>query len=204
MAITVLRPQTAPSLPGLLELIEVKKHLRIDCGDDDGVIERLTNAAIEWVESETGALMKLQSWMFKLDGFPVDGEPIVLPRGPIAAVPTIAYIDTAGASQTWASTNYACNLAHLPAMVWLKSGKYYPATANQRQAVTITADLGFSSGSGDENYIPDSMIQAVHMLVAHWYENRGEVSPGVINPESTDIPAGVRALVAHNWCGTYY
>lgn len=67
----------------------------------------------------------------------------------------------------------------------------WAVTQSGRSAAGIEIDI--TAGYGDAaSDVPEALRQAVRLLVAHWYENRGLATTGAI----TVLPATVAALLA--------
>ena len=73
----------------------------------------------------------------------------------------------------------------------VKSGQSWPGTTLKTAAgVTITFVAGYGATSAS---VPESIRQAILLLVGHWYENR-EATVGVGNMQV--LPMGVKALLS--------
>jgi uncharacterized phiE125 gp8 family phage protein len=98
-------------------LADAKAQCRIDADqhDEDGLVDGLIQAATQHVESFTHRALITQTWDETFDGFPCgyDGE-IWLSKPPVSAVSSLSYIDSAGATQVWASSNYTKDLPVRP------------------------------------------------------------------------------------------
>jgi hypothetical protein len=64
-------------------LAEAKSHLRLDSSDEDLLVESLIVAAREYIEEQTRLSLVATRWLYRLDGFPLDGGEIELPRRPM-------------------------------------------------------------------------------------------------------------------------
>ena len=175
---------TAPAVEPIT-LSTAKLHLRVDTADEDGLISSLLTAARQHVESYTHRALVTQTWDWKLDAFPSDGEPFVLPLPPVISVTSITYLDTAGASQTWGASNYITDLPAgdyaSRARIAAGYGVAYPATYAVINAVTVR----FVAGYGAASTVPEAIKAAIKILVADWYATR-ETAPGVTVPTSVD------------------
>lgn len=172
-------------------LTDVKQHLRVEIEQDDDYITGLINAAVEYIEQETGRDFFGRTWDLVLCGFPRSGKgKIELPRPPLLSVESVTYHDTANASQTLDSSEYyTIKPTNLPG--YIEPVEVWPDTYDRPDAVAIR----FSTGSQ-----PDIFKHAVRMLVGHWYESRETV---VIGNISKDIEHGVSRLVGLLRVGGY-
>lgn len=181
----VLVSKTA-TLP--VALTEVKQHLRVEIEQDDDYITALINAAVEYIEQETGRDFFGRTWDLVLPAFP-RGK-IELPRPPLLSVDSVTYHDTNNASRALDSSEYyTIKPTNLPG--YIEPVEVWPDTYDRPDAVAIR----FSTGSQ-----PDIFKHAVRMLVGHWYESRETV---VIGNISKDIEHGVSRLVGLLRVGGY-
>lgn len=126
-----------------------------------------------------------------LDWFPAG--PIVLPWPPLLTITSIAYIDLAGDSQTWASSNYQIDITGERGSVRPVPTATYPTTeAGRVNAVTVEFTAGYGTTAAS---VPKQTRLAILMLAAHWYENREPVVVGTI---VATLPFHVESLVDAN------
>jgi uncharacterized phiE125 gp8 family phage protein len=184
---------TAPSFEPL-SLAEAKAHLRVDVADEDTLISSLVSAARLYVEARTGRMLPQRTFVVEFDGFPINGEDIVLPFAPVSAVASMSYFDTEGTTRSMTvGTNYRLALGlHLPRIKLPVLSTAWPDCANVSDAVSVSLTAGYSGG----NAVPEVIKHAMRLLVGHWYENREAVVTGTI---SSDVGMTVDALcgIAH-------
>jgi uncharacterized phiE125 gp8 family phage protein len=172
---------------------EAKAHCRIDLNDDDALVDGLIKAAREWCENRIGQQFMPATWRLKLDRFP--SWTIELPRPPLTAVSSVVYLDTAGASQTLSSSLYRVDTDSMPGRLTPAYSQLWPVTYSVTSAVTITYTAGYASASA----VPQSIKQAILLLVGHWYENREATSDANLR----EIPQAVESLLMSQWHGSY-
>lgn len=184
--------KTAPASEPL-SLEEVKAHLREPGTDEDALIEGLRLAAREYVEAYTNRALFTQSWYLKLDAFPCDDAPIVLPKPPCQSVTAITYVDQNGTTQTWSSSLYQTALPSGPKAQYGRIQpayqQSYPLTRSQPEAVTVEFIAGWSTVA----LIPESIRRAMLLMIGHWYTHRESVVVGTI---TESLPQAVDALLA--------
>ena len=168
-----------------LSLVEVKQHLRLTHDSEDALLVLYLQAARDYVERVTRRQLLPATYTLKLDAF--GGRAIALPRPPLQSVTSIAYLDTAGASQTLAATVYGVDTASEPGRVYLKYGQSWPSTYSQLQAVTITYIAGWT---GDTT-LPHGLKMALLLLMGHLYEHR----EATVEKALVDIPHGLTRLL---------
>jgi len=139
-----------------------------------------------------------QTWDLKLDGFlnysAVTGSGAIwFPKAPLISVTSLNYIDTNGATQTWAASNYTVDAPTGPTA---RQGRltpawsiYYPVARTVPNAVVVR----FVAGYGAAAAVPAPIKSAMKLLIGNWYKNR---EAGQIIRGSADIlPFGVDALL---------
>ena len=164
-----------------------KIFLRVDGADDDALIEALIGAAVDHLDGRAGILgrcLVTQVWQYQAAGFQRQFS-LGMP-GAVAA--TVYYFDQDGFSQelpqeniTFVDTSRGSCLVvadRLPTAVW-----YGP----------VTIDVTFGTASDE---VPAALVQAIRMLVAHWYAHREAVASG----SAMEVPLGVNALIGpYRW-----
>lgn len=174
-ALVLTRATDAAAEP--VSTAEAKTHLRVDHTDDDTYIDTLVSSARQWLEEEYGVAMINQTWTLKLRDWPDGDGEIWLPRYPLSSVTSIAYVDEDGTTQTWASSNYSVDTDSRPGRVRLAYDKNWPGTRDQGDAITVTYVAGYGAAATD---VPDPMVAAVKLLLAHLYRNREPEITGTV------------------------
>lgn len=140
---TVLHYVDYLSVAPAIEPVSVADAKRNSDYDDpyrDQDFARWITEARKRVEHDARLSLVNQTRIRKLDAFP--GVAYLECIAPLVSVTSLAYIDQAGSTQTWASSNYEVDTArHL---VWLAYEKSWPDTRDIQNAVTLT----YVSGHG--------------------------------------------------------
>lgn len=185
---------TAPTAEPI-DLDDAKRHLRVDHSDDDELIGALIPAARLYVENATERALMTQTWDMKRDAFPSSGCAIRLFKPPVSAVTSIVYVDADGVSQTWDSSNYRTSLPTGPfcqrGQIEPTYGVSWPETRPVSDAVTVKCVHGYGAASA----VPEALVQAMYLLIGHWYENREAVNT-TIGANVSTVPMAVDALLA--------
>lgn len=179
-----LRQTVAPTQEPLT-IEELREHLRIDTTDEDALLLLYAQAAREQVERTTRRQLLTATYQLLLDGF--SSCRVLLPRAPLQSVTSVAYLDTAGASQTLATSVYGVDTASEPGRLYLKSAQTWPSTLSQPQAVTVTYKAGWLT----RGEVPGMLKAAMLLIVGHLYEHR----EATIEKALTMIPNGVERLL---------
>jgi len=153
-----------------LGLADAKAFLRVEHSDDDTLIAALCKAARLQVERATGRRYGDQLWRLVLDAWPECG-PVRLPLAPVSAVEAARLRDLAGAETMIDTTDWILDPAGFRLVV-----SSPPATLRAFAGIEIDLACG---GAASE-----PVLQAMRLIVAHWYENRsaGDAGQGVSMP----------------------
>jgi uncharacterized phiE125 gp8 family phage protein len=163
-------------------LVQAKAQCRVDDTTEDSLIEGYIAAARSHVEAYCNTPLVSRTITAKCDSF-CDFERF--PLGPLTSVSSVAYVDTDGANQTLAGTVYELRSDGLEASIVLKYNQSWPSIQSGSR-ITVTGVAGYTA-------IPDDIIHAILLLIAHWFENREAVGNGVVI-----LPMGVDALLCNH------
>lgn len=168
----------------ILTLGQVKAHLRIDIEDDDEQLARMVEAAITHAERYTGRAIGSQVLTLLLDEW---SDCIELPYPPVATVDEVRYLDSAGASQTVDAADYRADVNSVPARLTPAYSLSWPAARAVTNAIEVDYTTGYTA-------VPEEIIQAMLLMIGHWYENREDV---VIGTGATVVPMSSTYLLDH-------
>jgi uncharacterized phiE125 gp8 family phage protein len=155
---------------------EVQNWLRLD--EPDPALAGLISAARDWFERACDRQFTVATYELRLRLFTFQIE---IPYPPLVSVLSVQYLDVASVLQTVATTTYDVVTSRVPAVIQQAFGKVWPVTAVHPEAVRIT----YSAGA-----VSDLVKTGIKMLVAHWYENRGDGG----SPVKDDVPPAVKAI----------
>jgi uncharacterized phiE125 gp8 family phage protein len=211
-----------------LTVSQAKDWLRVDSDDatQDTVIGSLIKAARVYAEKATGRAFITQRWLATYDRFPrysssavwtqyadalwdqripqtelsgkwwPDKATIRLPKPPLQQVVSVLYIDTSGAQVTLDPSQYVVDTTTEPGRIAPSYGNIWPIIRQQLGAVQVSFFAGYGA---DASAVPDTLLTALKLLVAAWFENREAVAAGAPQP----VPLGVEALLGMEWTGEY-
>jgi uncharacterized phiE125 gp8 family phage protein len=167
-----------------ITLAEMKAYLRVD--DDpaqDDLIAGLIKAARLMIEAASRRILIAQRWRVVLDRWPPGGT-IVLPLSPVIAIDRIQVTDAAGVATDLPPDAYEGDLlSDSPRIV--ASGVSDPGKPRNGIAIELRAGYGAAADA-----VPATLKLAIRILVAHWFEHRGDVAGEQI------LPPEALALVA--------
>lgn len=187
---TTAEPVYSPIL-----LDELKDHLRIDGAGEDASLGAFITSSVALVERWLGGALINRSVDIYLDAWPsmgtaqVQTDPwwngvadgamphltqerlhVSLPIKPVSSIAAIRVKDATGTEILWNSDNYYLKPGLTPAVV-RKYGRLWPVPGVPAEGIRISAIAGFGA---DWNAVPAGIRQAVLMLAAHLYYNRGD------------------------------
>ncbi len=178
-------------MPPALEpvsLADAKHFLRVAHDDDDDVIAALIAAARVHVEAQTRRALIAQTWRLVRDVWPASGRLPVLPV-PLQEVTAIRVLDTDGGLHLLDAEDFAIDRVSAPAVLAFTRGA--PRVPGKLAAgIEVDIDVGYGEEPDD---VPAPLRQAIRMLVAHWYENRGVIAA---SGEVAAMPQSVSSLIA--------
>lgn len=175
---------TAPATdPVTLE--DVKAHLRVFFNDDDPYIAALIKAAVSHLDAYRGILNRCivsQAWQTTYCRFCRTME---TPFTDTTAV-VMKYYDADDVLQTIDDESYRAYSDHIEFV----SGYSFPQIERRDDAVQMISTHGY-------DVVPDSLLLAIKILIAHWYRNR---VPVAFSGTAVKIPYTVASLLApHTW-----
>jgi uncharacterized phiE125 gp8 family phage protein len=167
-------------------LDEARAFLRVEHNDDDEVIAALTAGSRIHVEAQTRRALITQSWRITADSWPQDGRLTVLPA-PLQALTAARVYGLDGNTQALDVQAFvpdvgASALAFAP---WA-----LPAPGRLAAGIELDVTVGYGDAAID---VPEPLRQAIRLLTAHWYDNRGLVVAS--GASGALLPSTVAALI---------
>lgn len=179
---------TTPPSGEPLTVAELKSWLRISTSDEDDVLQSLIVSARMTIEAYVRRFCMTQVWRLRMDGWPpsiADATPsITLPLSPFQSVVAIRTYDAASNVTTLDPQNFYAPSSPDCARITFVTAPQPPA--RKTDGVEIDLKVGYGDLASDT---PAPLRKAMTMLVARWYENRGDVDAG-----DAHLPAQVLAL----------
>jgi len=176
---------TAPAIEPV-SLSEAKAFLRVETDEEDPLIAALIASARQYIETQTRLALIVQSWRLVLDSWPACGRVDVRP-GPLRSVAAARVFDFEGNPhevdlQALVPDFGASALAFIPWSV--------PLPARIGAGLEIDVICGYGDTEAD---VPDPLRQAIRLLTAHWFENRGLIAS---DAAAVVLPASAASLIA--------
>ena len=184
MILNELSPPAVTPVP----LREFAAHLRLasgfeDDGAEDAALELYLRAATSAIEARIGKALISRRMVLQLTGWAGMEQP--LPICPVTEVVELRLVDDAGEVTTVPGTDLSLSQDRFCASFGARAGTL-PAIPNGGRAEVV-----FTAGFGPEaNAVPPDLRQAVTILAARYFEDRGRDGVG-----SAVLPFGVLSLL---------
>jgi uncharacterized phiE125 gp8 family phage protein len=169
-------------------LDDAKAFLKVDTADDDDVIAALIAGARIHVEAQTRRALITQSWRLIRDTWPYGGRVPALPV-PLRQLTAARIYRADGSTQSIDPASFIVETAAAPAVLSFANGAT-PAPGRVAAGIELDIVAGYGDSAAD---VPADLRQAIRLLVAHWYENRGLIAVG---QQVGLLPASAAALIA--------
>lgn len=182
----------------LLSVADAKLHARIDEDLQDSQIRNWIVAATTYCENLIRRAFVTQTWRLTMDAWPQGCDPLTsanplnsiqLYRPPLVSVTSVKYLDGNGTQQTWSPSNYRVDTDSEPGRITPVFGQTYPVA----QYTTSAIEIIYVAGYGAASAVPQSIVQAVSLIVSYWALNREAALAGTTSGE---IEFGVKSLLA--------
>ena len=186
-----MRPPVLVTAPAALPVSveDVKRHLRVEASDDDGLITALIQAAVATLDGYSGLLGRClvsQTWRQDFDRFCRQ----MRLRLPASEVSSITWRNSAGQMATVSGDDYALEQDAVGSFVRFKNAWSHPSDLYEAAAVSISYQAGYgeipAADSGAANPVPAPIRTAIILMVGDLYrstkpnfEVRGETVDGV-------------------------
>lgn len=168
-----------------ITLAEAKMYLRVDHDAEDALISSLITAARATVEALTRRVLIDQGWRIVRDAWPASGL-IAAPVNPLREIVAAHVVDAAGEEIELALDAFALDTARLPGLIRVARSAL-PAPGRPLAGIAIDVIAGHGASA---DHVPSPLIEAVRVVLAHFYEHRDVPGPGAA------FPARLDALVA--------
>ena len=195
---------TPPALEPLT-LAEAKAHLRLDTGDEDALVASLIVAARQLVEAHTGRALIAQAWRLVLDDWPTrntfaltpgpfvplgstpNPNTLTLPLGPLISLDAIRVYDAFNVATPLAASTWYVDAQPGGARLQFTTAPREPGRAIAGIEIDVT--VGYGPAASD---VPEALRLAMRMLVARWFEARGDAAT---DSGQAQIPTHIAALL---------
>ncbi len=165
----------------------VKLFLRVTGTDEDQVISRLINAAVDIIEHNTSIVLGSRTYTAYMDSW---SSFVLLNKFPISSIASIKYYDVSNNIQTLATSSYWSSLNGDHGRIIIDD---QPVLFDDR---FDAVEIAFVVGYADWHNIPDSYVELLEIIVADLYDNR---QTGVIGAASNVVKNSGIANMLRNY-----
>lgn len=154
---------TQPSVEPI-SLTDAKTFLKVDGTSEDALITSLITAARVHFENETWMPLCTQTWKLNLDESEVKTY-IGISKSPVQSITHIKYFDENEDQQTLSTGSFQTDVLNEPARIKILT---MPNIYDRMNAMEIQ----FVCGYGVAASVPKPIIEALELLIGHWYQHR--------------------------------
>lgn len=201
-----------------LTLAQAKAYVGIDSTDtsNDTLLADLTTAARRFVEDYTKRALFNQTWDLWLDGIPgagpggrginrgpwwdgvregsivalTGGFPYIeIPKTPLSSITSMTWYDLSDTAQTFDLTTTVTDVDSKPPRLILKVGATWPIGLRPYRSINIRFVAGYDVS--DATKVPAALLQAIRLLVSHFFENREPLVEGRL----AECPLSVKSML---------
>lgn len=177
----ILYTLTTPPATYPISTAEAKAACDVTFSDDDDLIDAYIAAAAGLVEEMAGKSLVSQTWTRTS---PDAVGCVALTKPPLIAVTAMTYYDRDDVEQTLDVSDFYVYKDEDRAWIEPKNDADWPDFMDRQDALSIEFTSGFAT-------VPPELVQAVKMLVSHWYDHRMTATEA----KQTEVPYGVSTLV---------
>jgi len=188
-------------------LEDIKAWLKVDTDTDDALITSLIKAATLEIERYIRRELLTKTFKLYLDTFPSQSiffnlfrssdNPILVKRSRLTDIASIEFFSDSVLT-VFDDTLYDFTIDDQYSSIFLIDiNTIWPITDIRKQSVQITFDAGYGI---DNTFVPEDLKQALKMLVAFLYENRGDCNTtmslgGTSNITEGSMLSGIKAIL---------
>ena len=172
-----------------VSLDEAKAHCRLDGAAEDPLIASLILAARMHIERSLGVALIEQSWSLFLDAWQ-DRPWADLPLAPVLSLEAVRLYRADDSFVSLGPDLFTLDNAGRAPRLARRGGGLWPQPGRAVNGIEIAFTAGYGEGEED---VPMPVRLAIKMLVAHWYEAREAVTPGIA---ADMVPMSVTSLIA--------
>lgn len=163
-----------------LSLSDAKSWLKVETDDDDVLISGIITSARLTIEAVTGLLLLKQIWRFSL-AMTEYKRNLTCPYRPLSSLMAARFRSASDQIQDVPiSRSIIISKSQAEFYLPLDGGTIFDPSTR----LEIDAQMGYGA---DPALIPSPLTTAIRLLVAYWYENRGETLTETTQPWPTSI-----------------
>ncbi len=173
---------TSPPATEPVSLAEAKLHLRVTHADDDTYISTLIIAARRQIEARTGLRLITQGWSLFRDCWPMQADlSLELPH--VSAINDILVYGDDDTAATYDAAHYYLDAVSKPSRAVLRQDRLPPMPGRKVNGIEVKFTVGFGAAIA----VPQELKQAILILLAHWFDHRGDAEGALLPLNVNDI-----------------
>lgn len=171
-----------PTLDDVISVADLKTFCRVDGSAEDSIISSMRDAAIGYAESACNIRIGQVSAEGYLDQF----LPARFPTGPVVSISSVEYLNQSNVLTTLPTSQYYYEIDGSGGRInWYNYPSLYSYAMNR---VKINFTVGYAAAD-----VPEGILHAIRILVAHYYENR---QAAVVGKTVNEVPYSVDSLLS--------
>lgn len=174
---------------------DARLHLRNPDTSFNDLVDDCVKAARTQFESDVPCMQLLPAtWGLYLDEWPswdsLRKAHVLIEKMPLIGITHIKYYPEgeANLSEAWDTENYEADLISYPGRIKLIADELPALNENKYNKVQITFTCGYATAAA----IPSDIIQALKLLIGHYYENPQQIMSGT---QINELPLGYKQVV---------
>jgi uncharacterized phiE125 gp8 family phage protein len=173
---------TTPPTVEPLSLAEAKAHLRVPHNDDDIYISTLIVSARRRLEAHTGLRLVNQGWSQFMDCWPSYGI-VEIGLSPVSSITDVIVYGDTDTPSSIEPAHYFLDATTNPPRLIFRQGRNPSPPGRRAKGIEIRVIAGFATAAA----VPQELKQALLLLVADAFANRGDEALRSFTPAALDL-----------------
>lgn len=117
---------------------------------------------------------------------------IELPQGPVRSIVSVTYVNTSGDDTVLAADQYRISPYESPTVLRPAYDVTWPDVRCDLDSIRVRYTVGYPSEDSPQQVVPEPILQAMHLFIAHYYAHREAVDDDTL----MELPLGSRRLLS--------
>lgn len=173
-----------------ISVADAKLNMRVTSSAEDSRIAGLITTARRLCEQELD--LSLVEKTLEIAQRRLDWCGIELPAGPVRSIVSVTYVNTDGDDTSLATDQYRISPYAEPTLLVPAYDVTWPDVRCDLDSVRIRYTVGYPSTDSPPQTVPEPIVQAMHLYIAHYYSKREAVG----DDSMMELPLGARHLLS--------